>query len=85
LSDDVGDWLDPLGLLSVTAEAVVVAASIMALCTGAESSGDDHRPRGAVHRPGRGPRLRPHRDAPDSPGTLWPTPSDAPAQPAAGR
>lgn len=31
LGDDVGDWLEPLGVLSVLAEAVVVAAAVTGL------------------------------------------------------
>ena len=31
LSDDVGNWLEPLGVVSVLAEAVVVVASLRAL------------------------------------------------------
>lgn len=31
LSDDVGDWLEPLGVLSVVSETVAVAAAIAAL------------------------------------------------------
>ncbi len=31
LADDVGNWLEPLGIVSVMAEAVVVGAAIIAL------------------------------------------------------
>ena len=31
LADDVGNWLEPLGIVSITAEAVAVAAAIFAL------------------------------------------------------
>ena len=31
LADDVGNWLEPLGVVSITAEAVAVAAAIFAL------------------------------------------------------
>lgn len=40
LGDDVGDWLEPLGVVSVLAEAVVVAAAVTGL--GHRSR---HRPR----------------------------------------
>jgi uncharacterized membrane protein HdeD (DUF308 family) len=33
LSDDVGNWLEPLGVVSVLAEAIVVLAAITAVCT----------------------------------------------------
>jgi len=35
LADDVGRWLEPLGVVSVVAEAIVVGAAVAALCTGA--------------------------------------------------
>lgn len=41
LGDDVGDWLEPLGVLSVLAEAVVVAAAV----TGLRHPPCRHRPR----------------------------------------
>jgi hypothetical protein len=31
LADDVGNWLEPLGVVSIVAETVVVASSIAAL------------------------------------------------------
>lgn len=31
LADDVGNWLEPLGIVSITAEAVVVASALLAL------------------------------------------------------
>jgi len=49
LADDVGDWLEPLGIASVLAETVVIGAAIAALCalpaerrpaTGLPSAGD---------------------------------------------
>jgi cytochrome bd-type quinol oxidase subunit 2 len=43
LSDDVGNWLDPLGVVSIAAESVAVAAAISALV--------GHRRRSAARRP----------------------------------
>jgi hypothetical protein len=31
LADDVGNWLEPLGVVSIIAESIVVAGSITAL------------------------------------------------------
>lgn len=39
LSDDVGNWLEPLGLLSIASELIAVAAALLAL---------GRRPRGAA-------------------------------------
>lgn len=39
LADDVGNWLEPLGVVSVLSELVVVGAAVTALRRSAPSSG----------------------------------------------
>jgi hypothetical protein len=48
LDDDVGNWLEPLGVLSVLAEAVVVLAAVSALRSGAKSAPGQRRRSGAT-------------------------------------
>jgi hypothetical protein len=48
LDDDVGNWLEPLGVVSVLAEAVVVLAAVSALRSGAKSAPGQRRRSGAT-------------------------------------
>ena len=42
LADDVGNWRDPWGLVSVSAELVVVILTVIAITRDRRSSGDPH-------------------------------------------
>jgi hypothetical protein len=52
LSEDVGNWLEPLGVVSIVAEAVAVAAAIFALIEHRRSSGADRGTGSTSRQPG---------------------------------
>lgn len=39
LSDDVGNWLEPLGVVSIISESIAVAGSVLALVRGRSTTG----------------------------------------------